>query len=293
MENTEKILFEDDTPQWYVAMGERWIGPLTAADVYERVLAQELTWAHYVWKQGQSEWKRICDVKTFQAAVPTAPAKAVLTEVKAASKPTIKQGARKSVVAPPPPMNAEQTGAADTKIWFLYFNDAQYGPFSRTEIANLQQAGKITPRVHAWREGMGNWDRIERISELKAPLEKSGKIAKKAEAPSQVEQRAAPRRPLVAKIILASGDAIRVGMCRDISVGGMQVLMDQLPGPVGTRVKLNVSPAGTAPAGQSIEPFVAEGVVVRILEDRRGFSFRFEKLNDNAKRSIERYLESR
>jgi hypothetical protein len=35
---------------------------------------------------------------------------------------------------------------------------------------------------------------------------------------------------------------------------------------------------------------VAEGMVVRILEDGRGFSFRFEKLPENARKSIEKYF---
>ena len=52
MENSEKLLFEDDTAQWYVAMGERWLGPLTAEDIYEKIQNQEITWAHYVWRRG-------------------------------------------------------------------------------------------------------------------------------------------------------------------------------------------------------------------------------------------------
>jgi hypothetical protein len=81
-------------------------------------------------------------------------------------------------------------------------------------------------------------------------------------------------------------------MCRDISVGGMQVLTDQIPGVSGTRIRLNVSPVNPSrsKASSAIEPFVAEGVIVRILEDGRGFSFRFEGLTDRAKKIIEKYI---
>jgi hypothetical protein len=82
-----------------------------------------------------------------------------------------------------------------------------------------------------------------------------------------------------------------VGVCRDISIGGMQVLTENIPGAAGTRLRMNISPSSQE-SGRKIEPFVAEGIVVRILEDGRGFSFRFEKLPEPAKQAIEAYFES-
>ncbi len=78
------------------------------------------------------------------------------------------------------------------------------------------------------------------------------------------------------------------GVCRDISVGGMQILCDRVPGEAGTHVKLNVSPTGPG----APEPFTAEGVIVRVLEDGHGFSFRFDNLDDAARKAIERYIQS-
>ena len=77
-------------------------------------------------------------------------------------------------------------------------------------------------------------------------------------------------------------------MARDISIGGMQVLSDFLPSKVGSRLKLNISPP--EPTSAAFVPFVAEGLVVRILEDRRGFSFRFDELSANARQIIERIV---
>jgi hypothetical protein len=69
----------------------------------------------------------------------------------------------------------------------------------------------------------------------------------------------------------------------------MQVLTDQVPGPVGTKLKLNVSPAGK---GKKLDAFIAEGEIVRILEDGRGYSFRFTQLAPAARKSIESYIQS-
>lgn len=325
MENTGKVLFEDDQPQWYIALGERWVGPISASDVYQRILAGELTWAHFVWKAGQADWKRICDVATFQAAVPALPAKAVQQAVKEASRPTIVAASKKS--APPAP---------EERCWFLFYNDSQFGPFSSEEISRFLRVGKIHGRVHVWRDGMADWAKLDsidrfaddvaeakRVRELKksaaaggAPVPprkgapkagpKTGpksdqKNSAKADAEEKPQDlRSAPRRPLVAKILMANQEAVIVAVCRDISVGGMQVLTDRVPGEPGARIKLNVSPAGrggkpgSGEGGGSrdaIEPFVAEGVIVRILEDGRGFSFRFDRLPESSRKAIEKYIE--
>ena len=316
MENTGKVHFEfeDQTPHWYVALGERLIGPMNAADVYTRVVSGEISWAHFVWKPGQVDWKRICDTKTFQSAVPSAPAKGMQNQVKEASRPTVRkvqssgQGGMKT-----PPKPGRGTGEiswpgfaqppAESKDWFLYYNESQFGPFTEGDIHRFLKAGKIHGRVHTWKDGMGGWERIERLpvfeaSSLAATAARESKKAGKAAAPTvqaASDKRVAARKPLIAKILMANHDSLTAAVCRDISVGGMQVLTDRIPGAPGTRIKMNVSPSGAAgatnAANGSIAPFVAEGVIVRILEDGHGFSFRFDKLSDAAKRVIEGYIQ--
>src|SRR3954462_8179926 len=123
MENSGKIFFEDDGPKWYVASGDHWLGPMSAADVYAQILGGKLTWAHFVWKQGQKNWIRICDSTDFQSAVPELPSKEIISQVKkeAQAAPTRK--------GPPPTPEASDEAQAD-KHWFLYYSDSQYGPFS-------------------------------------------------------------------------------------------------------------------------------------------------------------------
>jgi hypothetical protein len=285
MENSGKIFFEDDGPNWYVALGERWSGPLSAADVYAQILDGKLTWAHFVWKSGQKNWTRICDTPAFQVAVPQLPAQGVMKEVKQAASP----GGKK--MPPPAPKDAPALPGASDKPWFLYYSDSQYGPFSQEEVERFLQVGRIHRKVHVWRDGMKNWDRIEEVAEFRDAVVDSlmPEARSKREAPPSQgraqDLRASPRAPLVAKIMVASGQSLSVAMCRDISVGGMQVLTDKVPGDVGLHVKLNVS-------SDQIEPFVAEGIIVRILEDKRGFSFRFDRLPESARRAIETYVAS-
>ena len=299
MENTGNVHFADDTPQWYIASGDAWVGPLAASDVYQKVLDQEITLAHFVWKPGQAAWQRICDTKTFQSAVPALPA----------AKPTVKKATPAKRVAPPPAPSEEKT-------WFLFYNESQFGPFSDEEIHRFIKVGKVHKQVYAWQDGMEGWEKLGMIDEFTDAFElapraaktpapptapRAGSSGKKASlspvsASSRMsgDKRQAPRSPMVARLLLANTDSVSVALCRDVSIGGMQVLTDRIPGEVGARIKMNVSPptkTGTSGGNAKFAPFVAEGTIVRHLEDGRGFSFRFTKLSDAARRSIETYIQ--
>jgi hypothetical protein len=288
MENSGQFLFENDAPHWYVALNERWVGPMSASEIYEKIQLQQLSWAHFVWKKGQSSWKRICDVKTFQAAVPHEPAKGVQKEVKASVNPVVRQAATRKSGSPVPPP-APSKAPSEPRIWYLHYNETQFGPFTADEIKRYLKIGKIHLQVYGWRDGMKSWDRLGSLPEFQTqgtpPPKSTGGASRSA------EQRNNPRRPLVAKILISDEQTVIVGVCRDISIGGLQVLTEKIPGKVGMKLKMNISPS-TNEAGNRIESFVAEGVIVRILEDGRGFSFRFERLSDRARQAIESFIES-
>ena len=335
MENRERVFFADDRAQWYLAGGGSHLGPLTAADVYEKITAREITWAHYLWRRGEKQWARVCDILTFQVALPQKPEQGTptLPAEKAASRSSSGAESRKGRLG----ADAGLTPLPEERMWFLFYNQSQYGPFSKDEVNRLILVGRIHGRVHAWKNGRATWERLERIGDFREVLANAadlpevqtlGKTASRATAAAKRSTRAkgaassdhgsvqdepsvrlnkdkrrAMRAPLVAKIVMADEKGVSVGVCRDISIGGMQVLTDRIPGDPGNRIRLNVSALGEK-GGTSdgeaeddhgrrkIESFVAEGVIVRILEDNRGFSFRFDKLSAAAKRSIERYIES-
>ncbi|MFL5813643.1 MAG: GYF domain-containing protein [Bdellovibrionia bacterium] len=300
MENTGKILFEDQSPQWFIALGKSWIGPLTAADVHGKVVRQEVSWAHYVWRKGQKNWQRICDTPPFEAAVPHEPSKAIREEVAERSR---KVQVKKA--APPAPPKEDDV---DQKVWYLYFNETQFGPFSLSEVEDNLTSGKIDSRVFVWRDGMTGWERLEKVEAFQTKLKGATSVVRPAALRSaragaglsteasakKTDKRGTPRKPMLARILLSNDRDVAVAVCRDISIGGMQVLTDKIPGDVGSRIKLNVSPAKDEKGKKAeFKPFVAEGTIVRMLEDGRGFSFRFSRLTESARRSIESYVDSK
>lgn len=50
------------------------------------------------------------------------------------------------------------------KVWFLYIDDHEEGPFSFLELSRDE---RLTPETFAWKEGMEEWLPIREIDELK------------------------------------------------------------------------------------------------------------------------------
>lgn len=282
MENTNTIQFPNDKPEWFYAVGENHRGPFKGEEIYQKLQSKELSWIDYVYREQEGQWMRVCDHPVFKSLQPAPP------------KP-------KPVMAPPPP----PTKQPDVR-WFLFQGDTQTGPYNTQELIRLKVAGQIQTGAFVWQDQFTEWKPFGEVAELKvpagspsapppaapavpaAPQTANGTVnrtATETETASR-DKRSAPRKPLVAQIYLTNQSDLVTGVCRDISVGGMQVLTDRIPGSVGTTIQLNVAP----PSDTGLKPFVAEGVIVRILEDRRGFSFRFTQISNDAKKSIESYI---
>jgi len=282
MENTNTIKFENDQPEWHIALGEHFKGPFKMSEIYQKLVDKELNWVQFAYREADGHWVRLCDLMMLKALQPSMPK----------GKP----------VAPTPPLPKIE----DRYQWFLFQNDNQTGPYPTAEIKRLISSGQVLEQAHVWREGFENWQYVKDVKELyataapaptavppTAPVAQQAAPAAQTAAPvaaaaaKPAEKRTGPRRPMVAQVYLTNQSEVITGICRDISVGGMQMQTDRIPGEVGTSIRLNVVP----PADTGLKAFVAEGVIVRILEDRRGFAFRFIKLDDAAKKAIESYIE--
>lgn len=266
MENTLNLLLQDTALKWYTVVNARPVGPLSAKEIVQRIQAHELNFASHVWKEGFTGWTRLYDVIDFKPLLPAEPASSVIAEI------------QRSTQASPPPLAPQQKEALRT--WYIYLDEQNYGPISDPEVLGLIHSGRISPTTFMWQKGFKDWQPAKDIAAWAAVVGSQAPAA----ATKSADKRATPRKPFETKILLTDGKEVGWAICRDISVGGMQVLMDSSPGPAGTTLKLNVNPQGNIPG------FACEGTVVRILEDGRGFSFRFSTLTPDAKAAIEKYI---
>ena len=273
MENTLNLLMQDTALKWYTVVNARPVGPLSAKEIVQRIQAGELNFASHLWKEGLTGWTRIYDVIDFKPLLPSEPSPTLIAEI------------QRSTQAAPPPLAPKQK--EELRTWYIYLDEANYGPISDREVQTLMDAGRINSGTYMWQKGFTDWMQakdIETWAKRLGAMNAKVPAAAAAVAAAPADKRHAPRKPFETKILLTDGKEVGWAICRDISVGGLQVLMDHAPGPAGTALKLNVNAQGNIPG------FACEGSIVRILEDGRGFSFRFSSLTEAARSAIEKYI---
>ena len=256
----------DTSLKWYTYINARPAGPLSAKEIVQKIQSGELNFGSHVWKDGYQGWTRLYDVIDFKPLLPAEPPASLIAEI------------QKSFQGTPPPLSPRQK--EELRTWFIYLEDSNYGPVSDIEVVRMFELGQVNGATYMWKKGFSDWQQAATIPDWSQQI---GAL-KNTEAKLPSDKRSAPRKPFEAKVLLTDGKEVGWAVCRDISVGGMQVLMDRSPGQVGTILKLNVNSHGPIPS------FACEGTIVRILEDGRGFSFRFSALSAEAKSAIEKYI---
>ena len=252
---------------YYVQKGNRH-GPV-AIEVIEAMLARdELKTEDFVWKKGFENWMKIKEVgelkPTSPASAPDMPAEIPQPLVKELNLADLNEEERLIFIR----IGMDRGGVA---------ND--YGPFNIAQLKQLFKQNRINGKTLIFFKGMKEWKILGDLPEYQTIFEELPPVIK------DTERRAAVRKPFVARMFFQNNKNVFEGICRDISIGGMQVLMDNFSGQEGDKISMNVHPENTE------YHFIASGVVVRILEGNSGFSFRFQNLSDEAKRSIEKYLQ--
>ncbi|HXH32375.1 MAG TPA: GYF domain-containing protein [Bacteriovoracaceae bacterium] len=156
---------------------------------------------------------------------------------------------------------------------------SDYGPYSLKQLKQLFKEKRINGKTYLFSKGMQEWSLLADFPEYQEIFEELPPVI------GEAERRTAIRKPFVARLFVQNNKIVFEGLCRDISIGGMQVLIDKFGGNAGDKITINVHPENTE------YHFTASGVVVRILEGNSGFSFRFHGLSDEARRAIEKYVQ--
>jgi len=277
---------------YYVQDGERQ-GPVDENKMQALAQAGTLTNESYVWKKGMKDWAHLADVAELANLVAAAPAARTPSFAPApeSDDPAFDDLAGADNTASMLMEEAPKTNfdwhKVDTqqKIFMIKTgidrgaNEAEYGPFNLAMLQRLLQEKRINLKTLVYTPGMDTWEFL-----ADTPL--AGQIT--SEVPpviAESERRKAVRRPFVAKMFLSDDQQVFEGVCRDISIGGLQILVSNMPVQVGDTISMNVHPDNTS------HSFVATGRVVRLLGQHQGLSVRFQNLDDAARQAINAYLD--
>ncbi|MBT3235858.1 MAG: DUF4339 domain-containing protein [Bdellovibrionales bacterium] len=265
---------------YYVESGQR-VGP-----VGEKMLCQLIRDGHlnndsYVWKSGFTDWIKLSEVVGLDIQInPPTP---VNTELPKQEDPPAKSEMNARPV-PSSVINWDSITNED-QIFTVKIGDdrggvdSEYGPFTLVVLKQLYQQHRINEKTLVFTPGMDNW-----IYLADMPLVEQMTGGSLPPVISESERRDSIRRPFVARLFLHDNTVVTEGICRDISIGGMQLLVSNSPFKVNDCISFNVHP------DNSDFHFVADGKIVRLLEGNQGFSLRFIKLGPQAQETINRYL---
>jgi hypothetical protein len=253
---------------YYVQKGNRH-GPVAIEVIYQMISRQDLKSDDFVWKKGFENWKKIKDV----------------SEIVVKEDPSIPD------ILLPPDIQEETKESSlkdfseEERVYYVRIGSdrgavsTDYGPFNVIQLKKLFKENRINGKTFIFSKGSKNWKILADYPDYQEIFEELPPIIKES------ERRFAVRRPIIARLFIQNNKALYEGICRDISVGGMQILVDNFKGHAGDKITINVHPEN------SDYHFTASGLVVRILEGNSGFSFRFHALSEEAKRAIEKYIQ--
>lgn len=84
----------------------------------------------------------------------------------------IKERSREQPMAPTP-----SAPFVDQNEWFVLVKGDQLGPLTDNEVLKMFVDGKIDKRTYAWRDGMDDWQRLEKVPEFKDAANHAGDAA--------------------------------------------------------------------------------------------------------------------
>jgi len=293
---------------WYFVEKNDKAGPIDDATLEQYIREKKLGEKSFVWKKGFEDWKRIEDVAELDQyfnETPISPLES-FDEVPFFEEENTGSGFEESLdVSDYLELEDESKNkkvnpvspAADKSMginWSQISHDAQiftikvgmdrgaeeneYGPFSLNMLKKLFDENRINAKTFIFTPGMTNWIFLADLPIFSKIFQMVPPVIE------EVDRRVASRRPFVAKMFFHNNAKFFEGICRDISVGGLQVLVSNSPVKVGEIISLNVHPEN------SEYSFVASAKVVRLLNGGQGFSLIFKNLSEEAT-AINNYLE--
>lgn len=266
---------------WHYVRGNERVGPVSFEDLEDLVSNGELGSESYVWTKGFSNWKKMGEVQELEALFYTSFDEDEVTE--GLSRDEVEENENDELLDyRPDGVDWEGIDEVDRVIMLKIGIDrgceeSEYGPYNLKELQRAFKEKRINEKTFIFVPGMKNWEFLGDLPIYHELTPLPPKI-------EDEDRRKFVRKPFVARMLFHDNEKVFEGICRDVSIGGAQVLVSDFPSQIGEVVTMNVHP------DNSRYGFVARGKIVRILENNSGFSLRFHDLSSDAKKAINNFV---
>lgn len=268
---------------WYYVQGSERVGPVEESEIAGLFGNGTLKSDSYVWTKGYDNWVKAEEVDDLAGYLSSdAPTEEAAISMSAEPEPVQETQAPSSEVAHSEIWDlGEDDQVITIKVGYDRGGDEiEYGPYSVSQMRRAFTENRINGKTFVFVPGADNWSFL-----ADTPL--FNRIT--TELPPTIEEqerRVHVRKPFVARLLFHDQSKVYEGICRDISVGGLQILVSDYPAKIGDYIKMNVHPENDDVS------FSASGRVVRVLDGNQGFSLRFDSLEEKARTSIEKYVQT-
>ena len=249
---------------WYYVEGKDRVGPVEEPKLRELLQSGALGSDSYIWTKGFNNWKKFHEVEELSHLFGDQGANEPEATEEAFDWGAISKSEKKFMI----------------KIGIdRGTQEVEYGPYNLDELAQAFSEKRINEKTLLYVPGeMKDWIFLADVPIYEKIFNTMPPVI------DEIDRRRNLRKPFVARMFFHDHEEFFEGVCRDISIGGLQILVSNFPGSVGEEVSMNVHP------DNSDYCFTAKGEIVRLLDGGQGFSLRFVGLNDEAKSSIESYV---
>ena len=272
---------------WYYVENNERIGPVDEKEFLSLLKGHKIIGETYVWRKGFDNWLQAKKLDELQK---------YLDLDSMTSEDQLSEGITTSDEESDL-LEGEKTGDAesekikfswedlnhDEQIFVLRIGEdrgsspREYGPYTLKMIEKLLKQKRINHLTELFAPGMGEWTLIGDTDYFKNKL----KIDMQ-----NVERRKSKRCPLSARVFLSDNEEFFQGVCRDVSIGGAQVLVANFNGNEGDEVKVNMH------LNDGSFAFTARGKIIRSLSRVGGFAMRFVDLSPSSITMINEYIEN-
>ena len=257
---------------WYYVIGRERNGPVAKQEIEKLYQFGELNDESHVWREGFSNWEKLKETVDFSSLFASqGPPELDIPEL-----PGL--GEKQSAKGPWEGLSPDEKMIHIKVGYDRGGEEVEYGPYSINQLKRAYKERRINDKSYIFIPGIKNWVLLG-----DSPL--FSQLSSGPAALTEQDRRKSVRQPVTANIIFHNNEKVYDGICRDISIGGMQVLVGDFSAQIGEWVTLNVHPDN---AGHS---FTAKGKIVRLLDGGQGFSLRFTELDPPARESLLSYLD--
>lgn len=268
--------------KWYYVLNNDRVGPVEENELLKQFTSGVLKADSYVWKKGFDNWKFLKSVPELEYFFKKDEKKIESTDEMLLPPKIEEKNDKNEKSAQHFDWN---TLSEDARVFTIKVgvdrggNESEYGPFSLKMLKKLFDENRINEKTFIFAPKMDNW-----IFLGDAPIYNKY-FSNNPPSIEDVDRRKTVRRPFVARLFMHDNQTLFEGVCRDISIGGMQILISGAEIEIGEFLSMNVHP------DNSDYHFVATGKVVRRLDGDQGLSFRFVNLNKDAESAIKKYVD--